>query len=265
MLKFLAGVAVAMSFSACSDIAEEDRLVYVAPSSEVNRKVLIEDFTGQRCVNCPNATEAIHQMQSPEAFGDNVVAVAIHCGPFGILNTNPKIGLMTPAGKEYWEHWFTNDQGQPVAKINRGAANSDYLQWSALVSAALKQTSDVQIMLKASCDLSADSQIAVEAILNGTPRKEAKVQVWLTEDNIVAQQLMPDGKPNKEYAHNHVFRAAVNGLWGEDIRFGTEPMHTVWYVGKEDYWKLADMNAVVFVYDESGVLQVESCKLTIVE
>ena len=52
--------------AACSHIAEDEQLIEVAvddmPTNEIMRNVLLEDFTGQRCVNCPKAAEIIHQL-----------------------------------------------------------------------------------------------------------------------------------------------------------------------------------------------------------
>ncbi len=254
-------VPLLLAAVACSEISEEERLVYVAPV-EASRKVLIEDFTGQKCINCPLATEVIHKMQEPEAYGDNVIPVAIHCGPFGIANTNPATGLMTDDGKEYWNHWFSNSQGQPVAMINRGEATNDYTNWPMVVASAIQLTTDVNIALDAKYD-SVSCKITVAATLSATDGKSAKVQVWLTEDNIVARQQMPDNKTNREYVHNHVFRSTMNGLWGEDINFGKTESLLTWSIDAQDYWKPADMHAIVFVYDESGVLQAEQTNVVI--
>ena len=68
----------AIIVASCSNIAEDDRLIYIEPVLNAGRNVLIEDFTGQRCTNCPKATDAIHEMQ--EAYGSSVIPVAIHCG-----------------------------------------------------------------------------------------------------------------------------------------------------------------------------------------
>ena len=110
-----------MGLTACSNIDEDERLIYVEPA-EVNRPVLIEDFTGQACVNCPNATAAIHELQ--ETYGEeNVIAVAIHCGPFAHLRSNMGNAFLsdlgTKLGDEYYTHW--NIEAQPSVKINRGA------------------------------------------------------------------------------------------------------------------------------------------------
>ena len=49
---------------ACQEVDPNDRLIYVKPA-EVGRAVLIEDFTGQKCINCPNGTNAINNMKKP--------------------------------------------------------------------------------------------------------------------------------------------------------------------------------------------------------
>ena len=49
-----------MLLIACDEIPVAERLTYVEPP-EVGRAVLIEDYTGQYCVNCPRATEEIEK------------------------------------------------------------------------------------------------------------------------------------------------------------------------------------------------------------
>ena len=70
-------------------------------------------------------------------------------------------------------------------------------------------------------------------------------------------QMMPDGKNNLEYFHNHVLRAAVNGDWGTDftIHEGEEKAQTFTYQLDEKWVPVA------FVYTDSGVAQVEKAKV----
>ena len=80
----------------CSDLDEQDRFVYIKPA-DAARKVLIEDFTGQKCVNCPKATDEIHVLQ--ETYGeDNIIAVGIHSGPLGFAGNKTIVGLLTYLG-----------------------------------------------------------------------------------------------------------------------------------------------------------------------
>lgn len=256
MKKYLNILALAMGLvaGACSHIDEGDRLIYVEPA-EAQRNVLIEDFTGQRCINCPKATEEIHKLL--DVYGANVIVVALHCGPFGGL-TQARPGLKNETAEEYWNHWFTSTQGQPVAKINRGAANGLYDSWATDVANALKVTTDVSITGEAH---EADGTITINAKVGAKAGTKAKLQVWMTEDDIVDIQFMPTGKPNASYVHNHIFRAAVNGTWGEDIEFGESPTSKAWTIAMHDDWKAANMNAVIFVYDDKEVKQVISVKV----
>ena len=74
-IMILAGLVL----SSCDNVPVDERLTYVEPP-EVGRAVLIEDYTGQYCVNCPRATEEIERLV--KEYGDStVIAVAIHSGP----------------------------------------------------------------------------------------------------------------------------------------------------------------------------------------
>lgn len=249
----LAVAGIAGFISSCDNIDEQERLIYIEPT-QASRNVLIEDFTGQKCVNCPKATEEIHKIQ--EVYGDTtVVAVAIHCGSFAFDgNTKYPIGLHTATGDEYWNAWFEPTQGQPVAKINRGAATNDYSNWSNGVMTALQQTTDVQIKATSTFD-EASRKLDITTSTMATAGKKAMLQVWLTEDNIIAMQR--DGSAVLgDYVHNHVFRGAVNGTWGEEITY-TES----WLTQHHTYtlpadWDVKNMHIVAFVYNDNGVEQV---------
>lgn len=264
---YIIGIAIIGLMSACSEIAEGDRLIEMVPEVPADPElpgdpeltylnVLIEDFTGQRCVNCPNATTIIETIV--ETYGsDRVIPVAIHCGPFGYAGSAKNIGLMTPTGTEYWNHWFDSTQGQPVAKINRGPATSDYYNWGMSVSNLRAQMTDVKV--ESIAKFTEDGNlINIETKVSSSNSRKAKLQVWITEDDIVALQKLPDNSTNNEYVHNHVFRAAVNGTWGEDVTL-TSPMlggeiksHSV---AVDSSWG-KKLSVVAFVYDDSGVLQV---------
>ena len=74
------GVGLLLLCISCSNISEEERLIEVQPSLPetpdvtVMRRVLIEDFTGQRCVNCPTATQTISDLQ--QAYGSRHTAAS---------------------------------------------------------------------------------------------------------------------------------------------------------------------------------------------
>ena len=258
---------IILGLTACSNIDENERLIYVEPA-EVNRPVLIEDFTGQACVNCPNATAAIHELQ--ETYGEeNVIAVAIHCGPFAHLRSNMGNAFLsdlgTKLGDEYYTHW--NIEAQPGVKINRGAPIYDTNQYAAAVANELKKTSTVHF------DAVEFSNNAVLVNLSSSDRVEGRLQVWIVEDSINAkdpqtkyQQFMPDGSRRQDYVHNHVFRASLtNDAYGEPVTLeaGNKSYTQVFYLqgnealdNFEHLWQKQYLSAVVFFWNEQqGVMQ----------
>lgn len=249
--------AISMSLASCSNISEDDRYIYVEPAN-VAKRVLIEDFTGQRCINCPNAALTIEQLQ--EDYGtDNVIAVGIYSGPFGKTPLGVPYSLTTDTGDNYFDYWGVQDQ--PSAMIDRHGVISTYQTWSTLVRDAIQQ--EASLILDATCTYDDDSRTAsIQVNASGVNDINGKIQVWLIEDSITDVQLMPDGKPNQQYVHNHVFRTTVNGLWGDDFSITTgEEKELAYQTTISEDWKAEDMSAVIFVYNASGVLQTVKAKI----
>ena len=248
---------------ACDHIAENDRLIEVQstqPADDVPtataRAVLLEDFTGQRCVNCPTGTEVIEQLQ--EAYGDQLIAVGVHSGPLGFKGNAKNIGLATDLGDEYYNYWKL--EYQPVGLINRhGAVN--YTDWTAEVVKQLNMMSEIKLELEAKLQ-SEQIIISVKGQNLGDDYK-GKLQVWVLEDGIVAMQSMPDGTVNREYVHNHVLRTAVNGTWGDAIDFKEAETKALTYSQTVDAaWNKANLSVVAFVYNDDGVEQAAKTKVT---
>ncbi len=240
----------------CDHISEDERLIYEKPEP-AQRVVLLEDFTGQRCPNCPTATDVIEQLQ--ETYGDALVAVGIHGGPLAFAGNARVVGLKTDTGDEYYNHWKLDHQ--PVGLINRHGS-VDYQYWARDVKEEL--TKPAPLRLNGSAFIEGDAiSILIEA--KGTDGTvTGKLQVWLLEDNIKTLQLMPDGTANQEYIHNHVFRTAVNGTWGEDfsVKEG-EIAERIMEQTLEPNWNLEKLSIVAFVYNDSGVQQAVKFKVEI--
>lgn len=252
-----AGLLLAGAMSSCSDLNDDERFEYVKPA-DAARKVLIEDFTGQMCVNCPNATDEIHHLQ--ETFGeDNVIAVGIHSGPLGFKGNKRNVGLATELGDTYYYNWGLDHQ--PVGMVNRESP-TDYPAWQGQVMRLITQTSPLSLAIGNEYD-EATRTVTIKVDAEGTTgTTTGKIQLWLIEDGITAMQRMPNGQFEMEYVHNHVLRAAVNGDWGTDftIREGENKTQTFTYQ-LDEKWIPENVSVVVFVYTGSGVAQVEKAKV----
>lgn len=250
----VATAAMAMAAASCSNIDEGDRLIYVKPA-EVGRAILIEDFTGQKCINCPTGTEIINSIV--ETYGEeNVIAVGIHSGPLGFAGNSKTVGLMTDTGNKYYTRWDKeNKMGQPWVIFNRKTSpDSHYNNWAAMVGTIISEKANLSVKIANAYDAATrtlTTTVGADGV-NGTVN--GKLQVWIVEDGVKALQMMPDGKSNKEYIHNHVFRAAVNGTWGEDVtvKKGETTTKQYSYVLPEA-WNADNIAVVAFVYNDGGV------------
>lgn len=240
--------ALGLLLASCDHIAEADRLIYVKPEP-AQRIVLIEDFTGQRCTNCPKATEIIDELA--ETYGDNIVAVGIHGGPLAFAGNAKTLGLKTATGDDYYSHWHLSYQ--PVGLVNRREP-LNYPDWAAAVREELTKPSPLRLGGTA---VLADDAVSIRIQAEGTDGTvTGKLQVWLIEDGIQALQLMPDGTSNSAYVHNHVFRTAVNGAWGDDFTLAeAETTERTLTQPLDPAWEPSHIAVVAFVYNDSGVLQ----------
>lgn len=224
----------ALLLTSCDVINEEDRFknAVLPPPAEPVRRVLIEDFTGHRCKNCPKASKEIKALDS--LFPGRIVAIAIHAGPSNFTGTTVDYPTdwTTPFGNDWATFYDVNFQ--PVGMVSRR-------DWTATGSSHLKLypgwaeesnnifALDPAIELGITGNFNATSgqisgSVEGEFLLNGT--SDLKVMVVLTESKIIDNQLMPDDTRNPSYEHNHVFRTSFTGSWGEDFFSGAHDTTT---------------------------------------
>lgn len=253
---FLAAAGV-FFMSACDNISEADRYIEV-DKVEAARVVLIEDFTGQNCVNCPDAHKVIELLQ--EQYPGSVVPVSIHAGGFGISKDKTDfeydyIGLMTDDGNYYNDSWGISSW--PAGVINRRGGATEYDKWASLVRDELARPTALTINLTAEVT---DGKVKTEITLEPSENIAGALNVWVLESGIVARQKQSDGTTNRQYVHNHVYRASLTGLNGKtvDLRSGvhqTFDFETDVVYNEHERWNSDNLSIVAFVTDDSGVHQ----------
>ncbi len=252
----LAGIA-----SGCDNIAEDDRY-YKEPKPVVEnpRTLLIMEFTGNNCKNCPNGAAMVDQIKNDEGAG-RVISVGLH--PYGDINTNPVWSKYTmpdlqdfrsEAATALYEYY--KPSGFPCAIFNglRSSMSGSIPEWMQKASDALKASAAMSIEASTAYDetsreLNVDYTIDFGNVVN----KRLNATVWLVENHIMGTQTMPDGKTNLDYEHNHVLRASLNGDWGEYIGENFDSDSKVTGSAKmtlNEKWNAANCHVVVFVYSE---------------
>lgn len=251
-------LALTATLMACDEVDEADRFVQL-PDVKSERSVLLEDYTGQYCTNCPEAHRLIASLQ--QQYGDALIVVAIHAGSFGILEGSiPALtGLMQPEGNDYAKQ--AGVESYPAGVLNRSSTPLRYTYWATNLRTELQKESVLNINLSASLD-SENGQIVITSQCLPLADISGKLQLWVTESNIAALQV-DNGKYLMDYVHNHVYRASVNGTWGEGVALKANVYsnysHTI---ALRDNWNTDNLSVVAFVYDDAnGVYQVAECEV----
>ncbi len=188
------------------------------------KTILIEEYTGHKCSNCPNGSEIIEN-DIVDIYCDHIIVLACH--PYnqdftspdnsGPLATDFRTTETTEIGEEFGFQFF------PSALLNR-RNNGNFFQPFELadeINDILFDSNnnlippDLDIKISFSSGLGPIiTTIEIEKLneLNG----EYKLAVVVSEDFIISGQY--DGNELiEDYEHNHVYRSAINGTWGETI------------------------------------------------
>jgi len=239
------------------------------------RKVLVEDYTGHTCGNCPYAAQVLHNLEC--SWGDRVVPIAVHVGFFAVPENNADgsfaTDFRTPAGNAWNTQFGNSAQGLPNGLINRrqdgGSYPQSYTAWEAQVANLLATPADAYLSMEntyseASRTVSTSIDITVLNNLNNGPYN---IIVCLTEDSIVDWQkdynpALADEKV-PDYVHMHVLRNNFNGTWGDQVGTGNltqNDIYNVTYSLQLDAdWVDHHCNVVAFIYrtDTKEVIQAE--------
>lgn len=247
--------ALGMTLTACNGIAEDDRYIDVE-APKVDRTVLLEDFTGQNCVNCPAAHRVIEALE--EQYGSHLVAVSIHAGYFGIPATNKRYtGLMQEEGQTYNDQYGIEDYPKGVLDGKLPILNPD--QWASAIYQDISTPTPVSITVDANLN-AAGTDIEIACTVSSSEEYDGNLVLWVTESGIVARQEdINEGRIN-DYVHNNVFRACVNGINGETVKLGIGEATTQNYSVElkntdTEKWVPQNLAIVAFVKNKTGVAQ----------
>lgn len=242
------------SFSSCDSVEDDDRFIPVE-SIKAQRAVLVEEFTGQLCTNCPDGHEAIHNLL--EIYPQTVIPVSIHASSLALSEAQG--GLKTETGEEYYK--AAGSPALPSAVINKNTAPLQVDNWASTIVSIMARETPLQLDLNAGLD--ADGQnITINVNMDCNQDLVGRLSVWVVENDIVGYQL-DHGVNVMDYVHNHVFRAAVNGTWGQEQVLKAFQKSEVTYTQEVmSNWDVNHLYIVAFVYnDAEGVVQAAQCDI----
>lgn len=240
-------LVAACALAACDVIPEGERIEEV--ETEAKRVVLLQEFTGQQCVNCPEAAKIATGLL--EAYPENVVVVALHAKGHGFVPSwSGDLGLPKDEAMEYLRFYGGDaTTGLPSGVINGIQFEGKYIQdrstWTAQVASQMELEPDCVMDMEHSVD---GKKHTVTVKLDPSDKLDYNVSLilWLIESGMIGQQSSQTEGTIKDYVHNHAFRECLNGLWGEELQIVSAPIsHSCTFEISESY--VADNCSVVAV------------------
>ncbi|MBD5358598.1 MAG: Omp28-related outer membrane protein [Bacteroides sp.] len=221
--------------------------VAVVSAQTINKKILVEEFTGEGCVNCPRVAGYVHTSLEKEEFADNVIVVCHHSGYHDDW-------LTTDFDRDY--KWFYNapstfapgmmvDRNTPESATSPVYSISSPSMMEDLWRDALAEIAGVSVnisaehdkenkLIKVRVDGVADSSLDIE---------NPVVTVFLVEDDIEAIHQTGAGE---DYIHQHVGRA-VNSSWGEPVVFNGGSYVYDYEFNVDPFWMTGNMYVVACI------------------
>lgn len=208
-----------------SDAAPSDNLSqefkYVYPS-EVEKRILLEEFTGLGCSNCPAGAAVIERVLNGRKM--QYAVVAHHT--YGMPNGQDYFSMMED--NEY--KWFFNGkQYAPAIMANRlpyvSTLDNPVVQANIepevrkIVEAAEAQPPYVDVDLVPYLDRET-RQLEVTVTVKTyelPPLADNRLNVYLSQDGVAAGKLYAQSGAGSNYVHNYIFRGSLTGVWGEPI------------------------------------------------
>ncbi len=191
----------------CNSLAPEERWSQPTPIVP-NKHVLLLEYTGQRCVNCPEAAEQVSHLQRG-ASGAHVVAVAVHGGHLAENGERSVLGLSNVDSE-----WLTQQAGVtgwPMGSVDGGALSLPP-SWSARVAQQLTQPAEAKILLTSRYDATT-RQLTTEVVASAS-LEDCIFTLFLVEDGIPSLQYLSNGRRTLDYVHHHVLRQLLTPRQG---------------------------------------------------
>ncbi|MBX3164141.1 MAG: Omp28-related outer membrane protein [Bacteroidetes bacterium] len=258
-------------------------------SSDV-KTVLLEDYTGHTCGNCPRAARRAEALE--KTHGKKLVVIAPHVSNqfaspepkncFCAGDTLYKEEFRTTTGNEWDTYFGLSSAGLPRGMVNREQpyAKGDG-NWSSLINTAIAQPQTVKLEVTCVYDtVSSYLKAKVKSTFLKAFSADVMMNAVLTQDSIVAFQkdyAVPSGAITKyhddlrpNYRFDNILLGSVNGSWGQLVKSApankdtatiTTPCYqigakTCFYSNNNQHGikdvciKKQYINLIVFVYDK---------------
>ena len=209
-------------------------------SSNTNtlRNVLLEDYTGHTCTNCPGAADIAHQLELD--YPNRLILASIHASPSGSFQAvqPPEftIDFTTDAGNTYVSE-MDGFLGNPLGTINRQETsifNSVWFldsDWSSTVGNEINSAPLISnLQLKYNYYYQTNGIfIHTETEFKDNLTGDYNLIIYLLRDTVIGPQKLNNGTTEYNYKHHAVLSNNINGTWGTSVSTGSANSGDIFY------------------------------------
>lgn len=228
-------------------------------SNLVSRKVLLENYGGTKCGNCPLANSTALQMEN--IYGNDIAIINIHAGFYANPNSTYPTDLRTQCGND-WDMFFgISNAGNPNGMVCRKDYSSNhikfYTSWQSEIVGIIGQSAIAEISISHSF-INSLMNVDVKTKFFVNTNNRYKLITVLTEDSVIATQLdysLPSGSQvNSSYVHYNVLRESLFGSWGTLLNSSSVSINDSITKSVSNYsvssnYNPNNLNIVAFIYD----------------
>ena len=205
-------------------------------NNNTKKHILLEDYTGHKCTNCPAAAVIAKQLEDDTAL--NVIMVSVHAGAGGAFQETDSefiTDFTTEAGDVYvvdMPGMFAN----PLGTINRNPTGANNTVWHASSSWVNTVNSETSANLLANIQVQANHFPSTNGLFIHTETEfkdnlsgDYHLIIYLIRESVIAPQKMGDGSIDHHYHHHSILSDNINGTWGSLISSGNVNSGTKYY------------------------------------
>jgi hypothetical protein len=241
----------------------DDTLFFVDSTIVLRKQVLLEDYTGHKCVNCPEWAIFAHELA--DELNHKLVIIGIHAGYYAKPDTvgGYPADLRTPAGEELYTDFQIS--ANPIGMINRVEYNGNMQinpnSWEIVINEQLATEPVVGLTVRNKYYPNLNTVlINMDAVALTDMAGKYKLCVFITEDHVVSPQKNNNTTigptPNwLDYEHMSLLRDDLNTTYGTYIsttgEMVTGEIYKKEFVYKiNENWVTENCNIVVYLYNE---------------
>lgn len=259
-----------IGFTGCDEISPpytKDKGPVDTTTNKAVRKVLIEEYTGFRCGNCPAAAEIADSLKIN--FAGKIISLRVHSGPYALPKGTHTYDFRTTEGNELDNFFKCSKAGNPNGMVSRTGYSSDYIfreyKWEEIAKRLMALQPRLTINLSVNYN-SSTREITVISRLKylqaGSP--DDNLVLYIVEDSVVNYQLDDSKNPPdiNDYVHNDILRGSVSGTFGEQIDpTGLKAGDTITKVNRYTIpstkdWRTNKLKIIAFVHDAGKTYEI---------